>query len=377
MDNTIQKNRFVYLDNIRSLVVFLVLAVHSAVTYSGFGGWYYIEGSPEELSIFEMGFFGLFQSFLQAWIMGVLFFISAYLATKALEKRGSFCFLMERFFRLGLPLLAFMFIVSPFMLFIILGNYHENNLIENYIQYIKNLWWIGATGPLWYVQTLLIFCTFYVIFKKFSNIIKVIKINSFGIIFTIILTGIIAFLIRLVFPIGSSFYNLQFGYFSSYIVMFIAGIIVGENNLLDGITNEKNINWLKYSLIAGIPLWAIIMVFGGALEGRMDFEGGFNWQSFAFSTWEALTAIGFSIGIIVLFKKKVNIDNKITGLIRDNSFSIYFFHAPIMVTISLILKNWMINPLLKFLIVLLLTYIATLIFSHCLRKVKPMRILFK
>ena len=92
---------------------------------------------------------------------------------------------------------------------------------------------------------------------------------------------------------------------------------------------------------------------------------------------EALTAIGFSIGIIALFKKKVNIDNKITGLLRDNSFGIYFFHAPIMVTISLILKNWMINPLLKFLIVLILTFLATLVFSHWLRKIKPMRILFK
>ncbi|MCL2174958.1 MAG: acyltransferase [Treponema sp.] len=377
MDNTIQKNRFAYLDNIRSLVVFLVLAMHSAVTYSGFGGWYYIEGSPEKLSVFEMFFFGLFQSFLQAWIMGALFFISAYLATKALEKRGSFNFLKERFFRLGLPLLVFMFIVSPFMLFIILGNYRENNIIENYIQFIKNLRWIGATGPLWYVQTLLIFCIFYVIFKKFSNIIKIIKINLFGIIFTIILTGIIAFFIRLVFPIGSSFYNLQFGYFSSYIVMFIAGIIVGENNLLDEITDEKNISWLKYSIIVGIPLWAIIMVFGGVQEGRMDFEGGFNWQSFAFSMWEALTAIGFSIGIIALFKKRINIDNKITGLIRDNSFGIYFFHAPVTVTISLILKNWMINPILKFLIVLILAFIATFIFSHWLRKIKPMRILFK
>jgi len=213
--------------------------------------------------------------------------------------------------------------------------------------------------------------------KKFSNIIKVIKINSFNIIFTIVLTGIIAFLIRLVFPIGSSFYNLQFGYFSSYIVTFIAGIIIGENNLLDEITDERNISWLKYSLIVGIPLWAIIMVFGGALEGKMDFEGGFNWQSFAFSMWEALTAIGFSIGIIALFKKKVNIDNKIAGLLRDNSFGIYFFHAPIMVTISLVIKNWMITPLLKFLIVLILTYMATLIFSNCLRKIKPMRILFK
>ena len=43
MDDAIkepQKNRFAYLDNVRSLVIFLVVAMHSAVTYSGMGGWY-------------------------------------------------------------------------------------------------------------------------------------------------------------------------------------------------------------------------------------------------------------------------------------------------------------------------------------------------
>ena len=72
--NKLPKNRLAYLDNMRSLVIFLVVAMHSAVTYSGFGGWYYIEGSPEDLSLFEMVFFGLFQSHAQAWVMGALFF---------------------------------------------------------------------------------------------------------------------------------------------------------------------------------------------------------------------------------------------------------------------------------------------------------------
>ena len=372
------KNRYAYLDNIRSLVIILVLAMHTAVTYSGFGGWYYIEGSPENLSFFEMAFFGFFQSFVQAWVMGALFFISAYLITKALAKHGSSNFIKERLFRLGLPLLLYVFIVTPLIMYIILGYYSENNFFINYIQYITSFLWLGATGPLWYVQTLLLFSILYTIIRKcFPNGIKIQNISTVGIIFTIIITGIVAFLIRLIFPVGSSFLNLQFSYFSSYIVMFIAGIVIGENNLLDKITNEKNIKWLRISLIIGIPFWVVIMLFGGALDGKMYIDGGFNWQSLTFALWESLTAIGFTIGIITLFKKKVNIDNKITVIIRDNSFGIYFFHAPIMVFISLLLKTWVINPLLKFLIVLIITFIVNLLFSYFLRKIKPMKIIFK
>jgi hypothetical protein len=352
--------------------------MHSAVTYSGLGGWYYIEGSPEKLSIFGLVFFGLTQSFMQAWIMGILFFISAYLATKALAKRTSLTFIKERLFRLGLPLLLYVFIVSPFIQFIILGYYPENNLIDNYFQYITKFSWISSTEPLWFVQVLLVLCIIYAVLKKcFSNGIIIKNITNKNIIFTIIIITIFTFLVRLVFQVGSSFYNLQLSYFTSYIVMFIAGIIIGENNLLENISDEKNTNWIKLSLIIGLPLWFFLMLFGGALEGKTYYNGGLYWQNFAFALWESLTAIGFSIGIIAFFRKKVNINNKFTGLMRDNAFGIYFFHAPILITISIIFKHWSINSILKFAFITIITSIICLGFSYFIRKIKAIEILFK
>jgi hypothetical protein len=359
-------------------VIILVIAVHSAVTYSGDGGWYYIEGSPENLSIFGRAFFGLLQSFLQAWTMGALFFISAYLIAKSLIKRGSLNFIKERFFRLGLPLLLYVFIVTPFIIFVLLGNNHEYNFIENYIQYILTSRWLGGTGPLWYVQTLLILSVIYTFFRKcFTRSYKLQDVGSKHIILTILLTTITAFLVRLVFPVGSSFYNLQFGYFTSYIVMFIAGIIVGENNLLEKITNEKNIKWFILTLLIGIPIWSFVMLMGGALEGYRYFDGGFNWVSLTFSFWESFTAIGFSIGLIALFKKRVNTENKFACLMRDNAFGMYFFHAPILIIISLVLKHWVIFPVFKFIIVTIIASIMCLTFSFLVRKIKPIGIIFK
>jgi len=381
MDNNLRetsKAHFPYLDNVRSLVIILVITMHTAVTYSGFGSWYYIEGSPEKLPIFEMLFFGFLQSFLQAWFMGILFFISAFLAIRSLAKHGSSNFIKERFFRLGLPLLLYVFIITPIIILILHAYDSEISLVENYIIYITSFSWVGSTGPLWYVETLLIFSVVYTLLKKvFSNCIKIQNINSRHIIFIIIVTGIIAFLVRLIFPIGSSFLNLQFSYFTSYIVMFIAGILVGENDLLEKIIDEKNIQWLKLSLIIGIPFWFIIILFGGVLEGKMYINGGLCWQSFAFALWESLTAIGFSLGIIAFFRKNMNIDNKFTRLIANNNYGIYFFHAPILITVSLLFRNLIFDPLLKFTVIAIITTIICLIFSFLIRKIKPIGILFK
>jgi surface polysaccharide O-acyltransferase-like enzyme len=378
MNKETPKIRLAYLDNVRSLVIILVVAMHSAVTYSGLGGWYYIEGSTRKLSVLGLVFFGLMQSFLQAWTMGMLFFISAYFTTKALAKRGPFKFIKERLFRLGLPLLLYIFIIYPIIRFIIIGySSSVNSFFKKYIMFLTSFSWAGETGPLWFVQVLLVLCMIYAILKKcFSNVIKIEDITAKNVIFTILITTIIAFLVRLVFPVGTSFYNLQFSFFTSYIVMFIAGIIIGENNLLDKITDEKNIKWLKISLFIGIPLWFIIMLPGGALKSQR-YAGGFYWQSFAFALWESLTAIGFSLGLIALFKKKMNVDNKFAGIMRDNAFGIYFFHAPILISISLRLRYWIINPVLKFAVVTLITSLICLFFSFLIRKIKPIGVLFK
>ena len=373
-----KKTRLAYLDNVRSLVIFLVIVMHTAVTYSGIGSWYYTEGSVEKLPLFEMVFFGFMQSFLQAWFMGILFFISAIFAAKALEKRGPSKFIKERLFRLGLPLLLYIFVISPIIIFILLGINPGNSFGENYILYITDLWWVGSTGPLWFIETLLIFSAVYTLIKKlFPKKIIIRNIGPKDIIFIILITGMISFLIRLVCPIGTSYQNLQFCYFSSYIAMFIAGILSGENDLLEEISNGKNIKWLKLSLITGTPLWVFTMVLGGALEGKSYYNGGFNWQSLAYAFWESLTAIGFSLGLIALFRKRVNIENKFTCLLRDNAFGIYFFHAPLLVSVSLLFRSLVFDSLLKFAAVTVITFLTCFLFTFLVRKIKPIGVLLK
>jgi len=295
-----------------------------------------------------------------------------------LAKRGPLNFIKERLFRLGIPLLIYVFIISPVIGYILHDYIPEIGLAHNYVLYITSFNWVGDTGPLWFVEALLIFCFVYALLKKlFPQSIKMNNAGSKKIIFAIILTGIMAFLIRLVFPIDTSFYNLQFCYFASYIVMFIAGILIGENDLLEKIADVQNVKWIGITLLIGVPIWVFIIICGGVLDDIYYFKGGLYWQSCAYALWESLTAIGFSVGLIAAFRKKANIANKWSDLLRNNAFAVYFFHAPILVSISLVLRQLVLIPIIKFAVVTIITFGICLVFSILVRKIKPVGMVLK
>jgi surface polysaccharide O-acyltransferase-like enzyme len=371
--------RFAYLDNIKSFVILSVIALHAATTYSGIGPWRYIEVPTNGLSLFELATFGVFISFLNAWHMGILFFISAFLMARTMEKHGPSVFIKKKLFRLGLPLLVYIFIISPFIVLILIETNAENTFAENYIHFIQSLEFLKSLGPLWFVKVLLFFCVIYAIIRQYtSKKIKIHNISFFNIACLVLLAGVVNFFARISFPLGKFFFSLPLSVMTTHIVMLILGVLVGENNLLDKITDKKNIKWLLLTPVIGMPVWAFLMLHGSNAEGNLyHLGGGFYWQSFVYSLWEVFTAFGFSVGFIALFRKKVNAENKFSRLLKNNSFGIYFFHALILIATSIALKNVALNPLLKFFVVTLIVCVLTLVVVILVKKIKPIGILLE
>jgi fucose 4-O-acetylase-like acetyltransferase len=432
--------RLIYINNIRSLVIILVVAMHSSVCYSGIGGWYYKEGIMESLGLGELVVFAFLQSYTQAWFLGILFFISGSFAAAALAKKGRAAFLRERFFRLGLPLLAYMFIVAPFIYFVLMRNIASNEpaakggLAVSYARYLLDFAWLGETGPLWFNEALLLFCLVFALFHRrnqiprpsgrgmllfrgsctqgFNTFLTALKggvLNPFGTnkaqaksampqtpsampgkeaIFLIILgTGIAAFLIRLIFPIGTGVLNLQFSFFASYIVLFALGVRAGENDWLPQITGGPNDPmktaagtgrfWFIAALALGIPLWFIIMISGGALEGTILVYGGPYWQSAAYALWESFTAIAFSLGLLWFFYRRANRENALTRFIAANAFGVYMLHPPVLIGLSLLFRFWEASAAVKFMAITPLAIAGSLGLSALFRLLPPVRAILK
>ena len=192
-----------YIDNLRTFLVTFVVLLHIAVTYGPIGFWYYYERS----SLASTYLLGFFVSFNQAFLLGLFFMSSAYFILPSYNRKCADLFIRDRFRRLGIPLLFYISIIGPFLIYIqkiFIAKEKVNFLYFYYNFIIKNI--IIETGPLWFLQILLIFSIFYILFLEINNKIQKKKTalekkaqdfpKNYKIILFILSLGIVTFLVR-------------------------------------------------------------------------------------------------------------------------------------------------------------------------------------
>lgn len=357
-------SRLFFIDNIRWLMIIFVVMIHAAVTYSNLGMWYYIE--PAKLDTVSLAFFGIYQSFTQAYSMGFLFLIAGYFVPGSFDRKGFSRFLRDRAVRLGIPTLIYMLFINTTINYYFLAFEWAATrppIWQYFLDYIRSLDFLGGSGPMWFALALLIFSAAYAVFRllrdqenpeshrqedKLPGHLTVVGLALF--------IAAFAFSIRLVQPIGSSVMNMQLGYFSQYIVLFVTGVIAYRKNWLVRIPYSFGMIWFKAALIGGSIFWLAIQVLGGGLAGDFaEYEGGLYWQSAAYALWESFFCVGISLGLIVIFRQRFNVQGTFEKFMSDNYFSVYVFHPPVLILVTLALRELAWHPIVKFTIACAIT----------------------
>jgi hypothetical protein len=341
------------------MIIFVVI-VHLSVTYSGIGSWYLTD--TEGLDALSYVFFGLLLMFTQAYFMGLLFLISGYFTAGSYDKKGCSGFIKDRLIRLGIPTLIYMLIIHPFNVYVLLGNtWDKPQFINYYVHYIISLEFIGESGPLWFALALLIFDLIYtvirIIFRGRNHSDKNTRQLSVNVFLLIIMILIASgtFVIRLFQPIDTNVLNMQLCNFSSYIILFIIGVKAGRYGWFNRINYLTCRRMLRFALLLGVVVWFVLMIAGGARDGDFVlYKGGFYWQSAAFALWETFIAVTMAVALIGIFREKYNKQSLIMKQLSDNCFSVYLFHAPIIIFLSIIIKHFQIHPVAKFMIAVII-----------------------
>jgi glucans biosynthesis protein C len=365
------------------MIVFVVI-MHLNVTYSGLGKWYYKEGG--RLDSFSSILFGLYASFTQAYFMGLLFFIAGYFAVRSYDEKGFGHFIKARLIRLGIPTLIFMLILNPVTIFLVrnFNNSNPSSKSETYLEYITTFKIMGGSGPLWFALALLIFSMIYALCRFFfekpqsADIFNVrpAPITNAKILIIIGLMSFSTFLVRLVQPFGAAVFNMQLCFFSQYIILFILGLVAFRINLLVKLPHSLGTTWFKIALCIGIPLWALIMFWGGVFKDTTPFWGGLHWQAVAYAAWESFFCIGVCLGLLTLFRRSYNSQGALTRFISRNAFAVYVFHAPLLVGITLALQEITLYPLLKMLLAIIIVLPISFGFCSFIRRIPFMARLF-
>lgn len=373
MSETPTKKRFLFIDNLRWLLISLVVLIHINVTYGQVGSWYYVEERPLDAASGVL--FSMYGSFAQAFLLGLLFFIAGYFAYGSLARKGTGGFLKERALRLGVPTLIYMLLIYPIIsVFLLHSNPPEISVARAYLRYLTSLEFVGQTGPMWFTLALLVFCLIYAALKAVLPRRQPVEAEPAGptqlqIVGTFLLIGVVAFLVRLVQPIGTAILNMQLCFFTQYVVLFCAGLVFARRNWLTRIPYRTGLFWLKAAILIGVPLWFVIAIGGGAPASLDAFGGGPHWQALAYALWESFFSVAFGLGLLVVFREKFDAQGPVTRFLADNAFGVYLFHAPILIYISLLLKGLAIYPLLKAVLVAAVTLPACFGFSYVVRRV--------
>ena len=118
MNKETKRPRLLFLDNIKVLFTILVIFQHVRVTYGGTGWWYYIEAPPEDtLSIVFFLILTSIGGLFQASLMGLFFLLGGYFTPKSYDRKGVGSFWKERLIRLGIPLLFYVVLINPVLIY--------------------------------------------------------------------------------------------------------------------------------------------------------------------------------------------------------------------------------------------------------------------
>jgi glucan biosynthesis protein C len=167
--------------------------------------------------------------------------------------------------------------------------------------------------------------------------------------------------------------NMQLCYFSQYIILFAIGIIAYRENWLVRIPYPFGMIWFKAALIGGSIFWLAIQILGGGLSGNFSkYVGGLYWQSAAYALWESFFCVGICLGLIVIFRERFNTQGKFTKFMSDNYFSVSVFHPPILILVTLALREFPWYPLIKFMIAIAVSVPLCFLVSHLVLRRIPL-----
>ncbi len=343
--------RELYIDRLRTVMTALVVLHHTAITYGAIGGWFYYEVKPSGAASSLL--LTMFCATNQAYFMGFFFLLAGYFTPASLERKGYARFIGDRFLRLGLPLLAFIFVLGPLTAAMVSS--HEGNGFWSTLAYLWNHS-ILINGPLWFAQALLIFSMGYCLWGVLARVplkdavrVPTAVPSTAWWLFAALAVGLCALAIRQVVPSGVNVIGLQLGYFSSYTFLFLLGTAAWKCDWLRQLEWRHARPWLITSLVAwpALPIGIFVAdrMYG---PGKASFGGGHAWPALLYALWEPFVAWGLIAAWLLVFRAHMNRPSTLWAWLNRRAYAVYIIHPPVLVGVSLLLHFWMAPALAKF-----------------------------
>ena len=347
-------NRIHWMDNLRTVIIFLVVLYHVGGVYEAgnLWGWFWIVDDPDTIT-----WVGIMGIVFDVFIMPTMFFIAGYLTPISLKKKTGWGFLKSKFKRLMIPWVIAVLTLIP--LYKVIFLYSRGLPQENWSTYFH------VTNPnsqnwLWFLPVLFCFDLLYLLFSKLNLRFPKLTFKTalllsflFGFICSFFMGSLFGFRSWTLTPLIDFENERIFLYFFS----FLLGALAFQKNIFAEKSRKKTL-YIVASSIAWVPVTAHIFVRLVPFFSTTEFvvTPGYRllWH---FSFYLSLLCMMYLM--IESFRRYVNRTGKIWNELALNSYGVYIIHVILIGVFGTILLylNW--PALVKYLLLILLTYLGS------------------
>lgn len=371
--------RLTYLDSLKVILISLVIALHTAIVYGASGDWIYMDPAKDEITSLLLT---LVTGMVQAFSLGLYFFISGYFTPGSYDRKGIQRFWKDRLLRLALPMILYTWAINRIPnYFAAVATGQETRSFGSF--FLQTFLTHADEGPTWFIFALLMFTIGYTLWRLVTRLIAPARlawisrlrtpgkgaILGFG-----LLVAVLMFIVGLKSPVNNTWnvfgvFNLMVIFFVQYILFFIAGTLAYRNDWLTHWPGKdlRFWGWLTLGLVVALPtIFGIAMASGSAFE---FFLGGPYWQSAAFMLWVGLFSVSVSMTLLLWLRDRKQPQGRIMAFARQNSYAVYLIHPLILVPVTILFAALALFPLLKFAVVLPLVLVVCFLAADLLRRI--------
>jgi fucose 4-O-acetylase-like acetyltransferase len=380
------KNRVLWIDYLRSSIIILVVAHHSALAYTTFAKFNkeaYIMSTNPVVDVQRWIGLDIFVFFNDIFMMSLMFLISGVFVSASLQKKGSISFLNDRFRRLFIP---FIFGVTILMLLAYYPSYYlahgQNNIKDYIIDFFTVEHW--PVGPPWFIWVLfsfnlvfaLVFPFIKGILNKLSESLLILKTKPFKLLFIwFLITWIIYVPLRLIFGpdswTGLGPFDFQKSRLLLYFGYFIFGTVIGSTPFEKGLFSDDSAfmkkwpTWISFCVLIFLILLIIDEPFR-RLTGtkQMNVIHVQLIYSIVYVSSCTLSCIAF----LTAFKALVKSSKFWMDSLVANSFSIYLIHYVFIVWCQYVLLSLNISAIIKVFVTFWVVLSVSWLVSYLIRK---------
>jgi glucans biosynthesis protein C len=364
------KKRLVFVDALRVAAIVFVIIHHAAQAYGPTGGSWPVHDHAQS------DWFTPFYTANAAFGMGLMFLLAGYFVPASYDQKGARLFLRGRWRRIGIPLASLVLMVHLPVVYLLAGTPRP-------LRFLFGLYergWQPIYLHLWFVAHLLLYCVAYAALRRISEPsggapMKLALPSHAAIASFVVALALITWFVRIWYPVDRWVPFLWImpaepAHLPQYIAFFVAGVLAYRGDWFRRMPNAAGLIWLAVGVTASVGIY-VAYAFGPWSE--LMATGGGSLPSLIRSSWEAVIAVGLSIGLIVAFRVLFNRSNRLLELMAAASFGAYILHPAIVVALQAAMTDVLLIAFAKFTVVSLLGTVAAFAVAHVAGRVPAIR----